>query len=86
MTVILKAKMNNFEPSIVATTNTMQGPWSQPSERQLVELTASGDGEAFAVICSRLTEFRSYGIISEFWLSANPNRKGFYYREIGQSD
>lgn len=56
MTVILKAKMNNFEPSIVATTNTMQGPWSQPSERQLVELTASGDGEAFAVICSRSSE------------------------------
>jgi RNA polymerase sigma-70 factor, ECF subfamily len=45
--------MKNFGSSIVATTNTMQGPWSQLSERELVALTASGDGEAFAVICRK---------------------------------
>jgi RNA polymerase sigma-70 factor (ECF subfamily) len=45
--------MKNFESSIVATMNTMQEPWSELSERQLVELIASGDGEAFAVICRK---------------------------------
>src|ERR1700689_1801983 len=39
--------------SILATPNTMQGPSSQLSERELVTLTALGDGEAFAVIFRR---------------------------------
>jgi RNA polymerase sigma-70 factor (ECF subfamily) len=42
--------MNKSEPSFFATSNTMQGRWSQLSEPELVELTASGNGEAFAVI------------------------------------
>jgi RNA polymerase sigma factor (sigma-70 family) len=39
--------------SILATPNTMQGPSSRLSERELVTLTALGDGEAFAVIFRR---------------------------------
>jgi RNA polymerase sigma-70 factor (ECF subfamily) len=45
--------MKNFGSGIAATTNTIREPWGQISERDLVALTASGDGEAFAVICRR---------------------------------
>ena len=45
--------MKNFGSGIVATTNTMQRPWGQMSEGELVALTVSGDGEAFDVICRR---------------------------------
>jgi RNA polymerase sigma-70 factor (ECF subfamily) len=45
--------MNNIEPSFFATANKMQGRWSQLSEPELVESTASGNGEAFAVICQK---------------------------------
>jgi RNA polymerase sigma-70 factor (ECF subfamily) len=45
--------MKNLEPSIVVASDTMQGRWIQLSERELVSLTASGNGEAFAVICRR---------------------------------
>lgn len=42
--------MKNFGTSIVATPKTAQVPCSQLSERELVTLTVSGNGEAFAVI------------------------------------
>jgi len=42
--------MKNFGTSILATPKTAQVPCSQLSERELVTLTASGNGEAFAVI------------------------------------
>lgn len=45
--------MKNAKPSIVAASNTTQGCWSHLSERELTALTASGDAEAFAVICRR---------------------------------
>ena len=45
--------MKNTLSSIFATMGTIQGPWSELSERELVALIASGDGEAFAVICRR---------------------------------
>jgi RNA polymerase sigma-70 factor, ECF subfamily len=46
--------MKNSGTSILVTPKTMQAPCSQLSERELVALTASGNGEAFAVI------FRKY--------------------------
>ena len=45
--------MKNFGRSIVATPNTPQVSGSELSERELVALTASGDGDAFAVIFRR---------------------------------
>jgi RNA polymerase sigma-70 factor, ECF subfamily len=46
-------EMKNFRSSIVATPDAMQVPGSQLSEKELVTLTALGDGEAFAVIFRR---------------------------------
>lgn len=46
--------MKNSGTSILVTPKTMQAPYSQLSERELVALTASGNSEAFAVI------FRKY--------------------------
>lgn len=45
--------MKNFEPSIVATSTTMRARSCQLSEPELVALTASGNGEAFAEICRK---------------------------------
>ena len=45
--------MKNFRSSIVATPDALQVPGSQLSEKELVTLTAQGDGEAFAVIFRR---------------------------------
>jgi RNA polymerase sigma-70 factor, ECF subfamily len=45
--------MKNFRSSIVATPDAKQVPGSQLSEKELVTLSALGDGEAFAVIFRR---------------------------------
>jgi RNA polymerase sigma-70 factor, ECF subfamily len=46
-------EMTNLRSSIVATPDVVQVPGSQLSEKELVTLTALGDGEAFAVIFRR---------------------------------
>jgi RNA polymerase sigma-70 factor, ECF subfamily len=84
--------MKNFGSGIVATANTTQRPWSQMSEGELVALTASGDGEAFNVICRRYehmlfrTAIRVTGnvldaedVVQEALLRAYKNISGFRF-------
>ena len=59
--------MKNFGSGIAATKITLQGPRCELSERELVALTLSGDGEAFAVICRRYEQmlFRTARRVTE---------------------
>ena len=59
--------MKNFGSGIAATKIPLQGPRCELSERELVALTLSGDGEAFAVICRRYEQmlFRTARRVTE---------------------